>query len=326
MQNKNLAKNTRLDSFSSPTVTFEKSYSGDLTIAVKPNTGTAQVNYRLFYADGTASGDTDIVNYNNTNNKWYYKNIEVQDIIGIGIYCTGNSELARTAEKVFIAKGKYTITSDDDYVEYEEQTITFPLAEGQVLHKDDYLADDGIHHKRKHAVVSISGIVTLSNGNVGGVCHLSNKIDKGDNMIISSNAVFKNSYNPPAGTVYENRLNIVFVGNQEDTLETLKEKYGGSIVEYELQDEEIEAYTEEQKQIYNKIQELHSYYGTTHITCEDEISCNFDIIYVQDHKLVRQNDKQELQTQIDEIKTLLSTTSTSAMLLDNLQTDLESEV
>ena len=32
------------------------------------------------------------------------------------------------------------------------------------------------------------------------------------------------------------------------------------------------------------------------------------------------------KTQIDEIKQLLSTTTTSAMLLDNMQTDLESEV
>ena len=34
----------------------------------------------------------------------------------------------------------------------------------------------------------------------------------------------------------------------------------------------------------------------------------------------------KLQAQIDEIKQLLSSTETSAMLLNNMQTDLESEV
>lgn len=33
-----------------------------------------------------------------------------------------------------------------DYVPHQEQTITFPLKEGQKLMEGDYLADDGIHH------------------------------------------------------------------------------------------------------------------------------------------------------------------------------------
>ena len=36
-----------------------------------------------------------------------------------------------------------------EYVQHEEQLITFPLSEGQKLMEGDYLADDGIHHKRK---------------------------------------------------------------------------------------------------------------------------------------------------------------------------------
>lgn len=136
------------------------------------------------------------------------------------------------------------------------------------------------------------------------------------------------------GIANQNATNRVYLSISENinTVDELKsylaEQYSnGTPIEIEYECEEYtEAYTEEQQKIYNKIQELCSYYGTTHITCEDETSCNFDIIYVQDHNLVRQNDKQELQTQIDEIKTLLSTSATSAMLLDNLENDLVEEV
>lgn len=65
-----------------------------------------------------------------------------------------------------------------------------------------------------------------------------------------------------------------------------------------------------------------SYGDVTHIYSTDEISPIFEVEARKDMQLENDN----LQTQINEIKTLLSTTATSAMLLDNMQTDLESEV
>ena len=48
--------------------------------------------------------------------------------------------------QIMICEGAKT---DNNYVKYEQQLITFPLAQGQKLYKGDYPADDGIHHVRK---------------------------------------------------------------------------------------------------------------------------------------------------------------------------------
>ena len=66
-------------------------------------------------------------------------------------------------------------------------------------------------------------------------------------------------------------------------------KISGSIVEYELAEEETVPYTEEQREAYNKIKELYSYKGTTHITCENEVSCIFQTGYYKDLETILNN-------------------------------------
>ena len=82
-------------------------------------------------------------------------------------------------------------------------------------------------------------------------------------------------------------------------------------------------FTDEQKAIAKKIKEtLHTYKNITHIYSTDETSPNLNVEYAKDPNTQNNN----LQNQIDEIKQLISTTQTSAMLLDNLQKEVESEV
>jgi hypothetical protein len=73
-------------------------------------------------------------------------------------------------------------------------------------------------------------------------------------------------------------------------------------------------------EIYNK---AHTYKNITNILAESaEVNPIICLKYLKDPE----TEHNKLQTQIDEIKQLLSTTETSAMLLNNMQTDLESEV
>lgn len=82
-------------------------------------------------------------------------------------------------------------------------------------------------------------------------------------------------------------------------------------------------FSDEQKAVAKQIKEtLHTYKNITHIYSTDETSPIMNVEYAKD--LNTQNNK--LQNQIDEIKQLISTTQTSAMLLDNLQKEVESEV
>ena len=77
--------------------------------------------------------------------------------------------------------------------------------------------------------------------------------------------------------------------------------------------------TAEQKSIRDT--KLYTYKNITNISVSDELA-SIDVNYKKDPT----TEHDELQNQIDEIKQLISTTETSALLLDNLQKDVESEV
>lgn len=227
-------------------------------------------------------------------------------------YITGNANTTYNNYKI-----RFQIEEGEeatDYVPHEEQTLHFPLA--KVLHKGDYLADDGIHHKRKTIV--LDGTESWSNSVKEGnyqwfsrtglsgikvsefICsHLKNYEIAGEYAGISSRRTPDRIY--------------LCISESIDTRDKLKaylaEQYANGtpvVVEYELAEEEIEAYTAEQQEAYNKLKELYSYEDMTHITCENDITCNFNVEHFKDYNILRQNDKQELQAQIDEIKAILT--------------------
>lgn len=79
-------------------------------------------------------------------------------------------------------------------------------------------------------------------------------------------------------------------------------------------------FTDEQKAVAKELNNARTYKNVTNITTDSKAILSLD--YAKD--LETQN--QKVQNEIDEIKQLLSTTQTSALLLDNMQTDIESEV
>lgn len=78
--------------------------------------------------------------------------------------------------------------------------------------------------------------------------------------------------------------------------------------------------TEEQSKILEELNNARTYKNVTNITTDSKAILSLD--YVKD----QETQNQKMQNEIDEIKQLLSTTQTSAMLLDNLQKEVESEV
>ena len=108
----------------------------------------------------------------------------------------------------------------------------------------------------------------------------------------------------------------------EDFKAMLKSKYEAGtpvIIYYKLATPVDLELTSEQKAVQN--QKLYTYKNITNIAVSDELA-SIDVNYKKDPT----TEHDELQNQIDEIKQLISTTETSALLLDNLQKDIESEV
>ena len=96
------------------------------------------------------------------------------------------------------------------------------------------------------------------------------------------------------------------------------------IISYPLAEPKLLECTETQSKVLDEIyNKAHTYKNITNISAElSEVNPIVSLKYLKDVE----TEHNKLQAQIDEIKQLLSTTETSAMLLNNMQTDLESEV
>ena len=96
------------------------------------------------------------------------------------------------------------------------------------------------------------------------------------------------------------------------------------IISYPLAEPAMLECTEAQSKVLDEIyNKAHTYKNITNISAESaEVNPIINVKYLKDSE----TEHNKLQAQIDEIKQLLSSTETSAMLLNNMQTDLESEV
>lgn len=93
---------------------------------------------------------------------------------------------------------------------------------------------------------------------------------------------------------------------------------------YELAEPILLECTEAQSKVLDEIyNKAHTYKNITNISAESaEVNPIINVKYLKD----TETEHNKLQAQIDEIKELLSSTATSALLLDNIQKELESEV
>lgn len=141
-------------------------------------------------------------------------------------------------------QGNMGIIIDDEQTEHDNifQNYIFPLKQRMML--NDYLAEDGIHHTRKQVTFSGTNI-TLEDAKQNG------------NYLCTHKS---------AGILSGKTL-------QFDTEVT------DAVIEYELENEEIEEYNSQQLQIYQIIvNTAYSYNGRTAIYSNDEISPIFSVI------------------------------------------------
>ena len=236
-------------------------------------------------------------------------------------------------------------TDNEEYVKHEQQTITFPLAENQKMFKGSYTADNGIHHKRKQIELdgtenwvadsqaspsTVKGWKILVDDYVG---HEGNFAPHGD--ILCSHFIDRNTYNNELDGISGGWGKWIYIKMKKEDLSSpdltgfkaflSEQKTNGTpvTIEYPLTEEEIEEYTEEQQEADNQLQNAKTYKTVTNVFTDNaEVEMN----YIADTKTYIDNEINSIKEQINTINELLSTTNTSALLLNNLQTDLESEV
>ena len=207
-------------------------------------------------------------------------------------------------------KGNTNIKITDKNNE-EQQEILFPLIQGQKLMQRDYLADDGIHHTKTQ--IQLDGVtnglkvskVTKHSNNIY-YCVI-NLVKQSINNMNDINGMYCSHFMPHfevrPGSCYiaGSGLYLVLVLTDQ-TITTVdaantwlaaqKEKGTPVVIEYELAEEVVEPYTEEQQAVYDKIKKTaHSYDEQTHIFSPDETSLIFD---VSAYKRISEEFKQRL--------------------------------
>ncbi len=119
-----------------------------------------------------------------------------------------------------------------DYTDYTDLTLS--ITDKPIKYKPYRATDVYVDKNIGKWSVSISSILTLSNGNIGSaVAPKPTKKKTGTSTLLAEKARYTRSYEP--GTCYENTANVVFVGTTIDTLSTMKEKYNGGLLQYRLE-------------------------------------------------------------------------------------------
>ena len=184
----------------------------------------------------------------------------------------------------------------------EQQTVTFPLAQGQKLMLGDYLASDGIHHKRKQIELDGTDFSLYSNQVAGRTIYMISAFSNNNNFKTYDSSILcnilkqgtssnENNYlnnNGSSGSLYVSIENSILGITDESTNEEKLEAFQNLIAETgfvykgELAEEETEAYTEEQQEAYNQLINLKAYEEETNVYSTNSTSPIFKVTYLEE--------------------------------------------
>lgn len=260
-----------------------KSSYGQISMNLKANK-----TYTIYVKiSGTNTDGAFIVAWKGYNGSGIYKdNITnyatiqaTQELLVLGLYPNQTENLAglETIFEIMIVEGNRT---NESFIEHEEQEITFPLEEGQKLYKGSYPGQENIHHVRKQ--VEFDGTedwILEEDENYFDYVYSVNFPDCKIGWQKSICTHFKNvngSYAVNIGKVgyYSDYTNTrKYFCTDKATLQKWKEwlaeqKQAGKpvTVEYELEQEETEEMTEQQKEVCKQLQKIMTYYPETNVT------------------------------------------------------------
>lgn len=168
---------------------------------------------------------------------------------------------------------KYSLNETLRGIKVTDKTIANYQDENGNYWVADYIDDSGIHRRIGEEKIDIvSELLTLSNGNKVVLITLQNKWYKyitGMKTSMFSKAIYADRASSnfgKEGTYYENEGNFIIVGSTEDTKETMQEKYNNETLLYLLAEEELEEFTEEERNTYEQLQNIQLFEGTNYIS------------------------------------------------------------
>lgn len=192
-----------------------------------------------------------------------------------------------------------TITAENfEYEEYKSQVVYFPLSEGQKLMEGSYLADDGVHNARKQRVFdgtqsnyiqSIQINETTENTTFIFSHYFAPDAKKAAgrliplcNQLVGTNTGGYMSFINQI-TQWSDTSASFCIGvdtNKIGTTQSSIASYFNSkplVIEYELAEEEIVPYTEEQQEAWEKLRHFKGLNGENNITAQGTMTSTLDL-------------------------------------------------
>lgn len=315
-----------------PTIKEKTEYT--YILKCKSNVTTENnINFTGIYEDGTS--ELLSANKKKDTNEFIvkFKTNKEKTLTYVTQQYTNSAGVTIITEGTMILEGDY-LNLEELYEIHQEQEILFPLAEGQKLYEGSYLAADAIHNKRKQIV--LTGNENIFESQLGtyqtfGI--VISGIKQGtklmSNYFTSYPTITDIKYK--AGMTNNNAADRLYISNGESSkteefkawLSQRLDEGIPVIIEYELATEEIIPYTPEQQKVIDTA--LHTYKNITNISVDNELATLY-ITYKKDIETMFNNQAKEYNERLSNIENLLNTTETSALLLDNLENDLEKEV
>lgn len=224
-----------------------------------------------------------------------------------------------------------------NYLKYEEQNYILDIQ--QEMLKGDYFVKESDGWKEVHNWITIynkdinKNIDNIENEQHKTITTSINLPKKAVNEKPFSNILtYENNWEDAEHMNLSANLNVIYcIYNKSNfselTYETIKEtlEKADGFIKYKTEEPTKLACTEEQSAVLDKLNNLGLFDGTNNIITTEDIAL-LSLKYVADTKTYVDNQIADMQNQLNTINELLSTTATSSILLDNLQTDLESEV
>lgn len=199
-----------------------------------------------------------------------------------------NNNLDMTTQEIMLTESGIV----KPYKLYQEQKIDFPLSEGQKLYEGSYLASDGIHHKRKQVVLDGGkyenwAIWTASLTNVERFYINLEKPAKYNGASLCSHFRLSSAdsdtehFRWSTSSGMQKQFVIFIDKSKATTVAELKTWLQSNpiTVEYELSEEEIVPYTEEQQEAWDKIENMKLYDGINYIESTAELDIKYNYIY-----------------------------------------------
>lgn len=218
-------------------------------------------------------------------------------------------------------------TTVTDFIEHQSQSVIMPVQKEML--EGDYVADVE-HHEWKKLTLTGNENIKLNTAFANVFNIEIPKINIMNQQVCLCNIAKGVVYNTALLTIQNNIImtaslnKIVYKSTKFSSLSEFKtylqnqyEEGTPVIVYYKLAEPINLELTDEQKAVAKELNNARTYKNVTNITTDSKAILSLD--YAKDHE----TQNQKMQNEIDEIKQLLSTTQTSAMLLDNLQKEVE---